>query len=121
MTQLPQCFGFNLANTLAGDPEFLAHFFQRVLSPIFQSKSHLDDALFAGSKHIQNLLGHFFEIDVDDRISRRNDAAIFDAIAKVRIFLFADRRLERNRLLRALENLADLVNPADPEDLGFTR
>ena len=69
MPQLPQCLGFNLSDTLAGDPEFLAYFFQRVLSPVLQSKPHLDDAFFARSQRIQNLLGHFFEVDIDDGVS----------------------------------------------------
>ncbi len=36
-------------------------------------------------------------------------ALVLDEVAEVRIFLFADRRLERDRLLGDLEDLADLV------------
>src|SRR5215471_2279706 len=55
------------------------------------------------SKLLQDLLGHFFEVDVDDGIGWRNDAPVFDEIAKMRIFLLADWRLQRDRLLRDLE------------------
>ena len=49
MPQLPQCLGFNLADTLAGDPKGLAHFFQRALGPVFEAESHFDHTFFARS------------------------------------------------------------------------
>ncbi len=42
------------------------------------------------------------------RVDRRDDGAVLDEVAQVRIFLLADRRLEGDRLLRDLHDLADL-------------
>ena len=58
-----------------------------------------------------------FEIQVDHRFGRRHHLAIFDEVAKMRIFLFADRRFERDRLLRDLQDLADLAD-RDVHPLG---
>src|ERR1051326_2122949 len=108
MTQLAQCLGFDLAYALAGDGERLAYFFQRVLRTVFQPEAHLDDLLFARRERAQHLRGLLFQVDVDDRFGRRDDRAILDEVAEVRIFLFADWRLQRNWLLRDLQHLADL-------------
>ena len=48
------------------------------------------------------------QVEVDDRVGRRDDSLVLDEIAEMRIFLFADRSLERNRLLRDLQDLAHL-------------
>ena len=39
----------------------------------------------------------------------RDRFLIFNEVAEMRIFFFADRRLERDRLLRDLDDLADLL------------
>src|SRR4029077_1045761 len=57
-------------------------------------------------QHLPRLLG---EVHVDDGLGRRDHALALDEVAQVRIFLFTDRRLERDGLLRDLEDLADLV------------
>src|SRR4029077_3308767 len=41
--QLAQGFHFNLADALASKGECLAHFLERVLTTIVQTKAHLDD------------------------------------------------------------------------------
>ncbi len=45
MPQLRSALVFNLADALARDPKFLAHFLQRVLGPIFKAESHFDQIL----------------------------------------------------------------------------
>src|SRR5690606_20344437 len=50
----------------------------------------------------------FLQVQVDDRIRRRNDVRVGDEVAEVRIFLLADGCLERDGLLRDLQHLAHL-------------
>jgi len=43
-----------------------------------------------------------FKLTVDHGFGRETTGAIFDEVAQMRIFLFADRRFERDRLLSDL-------------------
>src|SRR5579862_746932 len=106
MTQLAQRFGFDLADTFAGDREALPDFFQRVLAAILEAEAHLDDFLFARGQRAQDLSCLVLQVHVDHRFRRRNHRAVFDEVSQMRIFLFANRRFERDRLLRDLEHLA---------------
>ena len=65
MSQLAQRFRLDLANALAGDSERLPHFFQRVLGTVFQTKSHLNDALFARRQRLQQGFCLLLQADAD--------------------------------------------------------
>ena len=108
MAQLAQRLGFDLADPFARDREVLAHFFERVLGPVAHAEAHLDDTFFARRQRLQHRVGLFLQVQVDDRLGRRHDVPVLDEVAKMRIFLFADGRLERDGLLRDLHHLADL-------------
>ena len=47
MTQLAQCLGFYLADTLAGDIKLFADFFQRVVGVHFDAEAHAQYLGFA--------------------------------------------------------------------------
>src|ERR1051326_999752 len=108
MAQLPQGFGFDLADAFAGDRKGLADFFERMLGAVFQAEAHLDDFFFARGERTQHLRGLVFQVHVDHGLSGRDHGAVFDEVAQVRIFFFTDGRLQRDGLLRDLEDLADL-------------
>src|SRR5687768_5543200 len=108
MPELAQRLGFDLPYTLARHGEVLAHLFERMLAAVADAEAHLDDFLFARGQRLQHRFGLFLEIEVDDRLGWRHRRAILDEVAQMRIFLFTDRGLERDRLLRDLEDLADL-------------
>src|SRR5579862_471501 len=105
MPELPQRFGFNLADAFAGDCEALPDFFKSVLAAVFETEAHLDDFLFARSQRAQDLSRLVLEVHVDHRFRRRNHRAVFDEVSQMRIFFFADRRFERDRFLRDLQDL----------------
>jgi hypothetical protein len=105
MAQFPQRLCLNLADAFPGDCERLANFFERVLAAVFQPKTHLNDLFFARCQRPQHLRSLVFEVDVDHRFGRRNHRTVFDEVAQMRIFLFADRRFERDWLLRNLQTL----------------
>src|SRR5438045_607258 len=80
--------------------EALADFFERVLAAVADAEPHLDHLLLARRQRLQHRLGLLFQIEVDHGFGWRYDLAILDEVAQMRIFLLADRRLERDRLLR---------------------
>src|ERR1035438_1673118 len=94
MSQLAQRLGFDLANSLPGNCERLPDLFQRVLAAVFQPEAHLDDFLFAWRQRAQDLSSLVLQVHVDHRLCGRNHAAVFDEVAQMRIFLFANRRFE---------------------------
>src|SRR6202161_1057851 len=94
MAQLAQRFRLDLADAFARYRERLADFFERVLAAIIETKTHLDDFFFARRQRLQHRGRLLFQIEVDDRIGRRNDGLVFDEVAEMRIFLFADRSFE---------------------------
>src|SRR5450755_4370174 len=108
MPQLPQGLGLDLADALARNREALPDFFQRVLAAVFQAEAHLDYFFFARSQRAQDLSRLVLEVHVDYRFGGRDHGAVFDEVAEMRIFLFANRRFERDRFLRDLQNLPHL-------------
>src|ERR1039457_3296510 len=99
VAQLSQRLRLDLADALAGYRERLPDFLKGVLGAVFQPEAHLDDLLFARGKRAQHLRSLVFEVDVDYRLGRRNNRAVFDEVAQMRIFLLANWRFEGNRLL----------------------
>src|SRR5438876_1275445 len=106
VAQLPERLGLDLTDPLARHGEALTHLFERVLAPVADAEAHLDHLLLARRKSFQHRLGLLLQIEIDDRFGRRHDLPILDEVAEMRVLLFADRRLERNRLLRDLQHLA---------------
>src|SRR6202521_1302049 len=110
MPQLPQRLSLNLPDAFARHRKRLSDLFQRVLRAVFQPKAHLDDLLLARCQRAQHLRSLVFEVDVDHRLGRRNHRPVLDEVAQMRIFLFANRRFEGDRLLCNLQHLADLCH-----------
>src|SRR3954470_9363663 len=109
VAQLAQRLRFDLADALARDLEVLADFLERVVALLADAEAHAQDLLFARRQRRQHLAGLLGEVHRDDGVRRRDDALVLDEVAQVRIFLFADRRLEGDRLLGAIEYLVHLV------------
>src|SRR4051812_30275336 len=110
MAQLAERLRLDLANALARHVERAAHFLERVLGAVADAEAHLEHLLLARRERAQHLAGLLLQVRDDHVIDRRDDAAILDEIAEMRIFLFSDRSLERDRLLRDLHDLAHLRN-----------
>src|SRR5438874_4088885 len=108
MAQLAERFRLDLADPFAGHIERTADFLERVLGAVADAEAHLEHLLLARSERAKNLAGLLFEIRDDHMVDRGDHAAIFDEVPKMRVFLFADRRLERDGLLGDLHDLADL-------------
>ena len=59
-----------------------------------------------GRQRLQHLRGLLAQIQIDHRFGRRDAALIHDEIAQMRFFFLADRRFQRNRLLRDAHHFA---------------
>ena len=109
MTQLSQGFCLDLADTLAGHGKMLSDLFERVLrAGVAEAKPHLDHLFLTRRQRRENFIGDLTQIREGDRFGRVQDRFVLDKIAEMRIFLFADRRFERDRFLSDLEDLSDL-------------
>src|SRR5450631_1157430 len=73
------------------------------------AEPHAQHLLFPRRERRQHLAGLLGEVHGDDRVGRRDDALVLDEVTEVRVLFLADRRFQRDRLLRDLQDLADLV------------
>src|SRR6187431_3042363 len=106
VAQFTQRLRFNLTDAFTSYREVLSDLFESVFCSVFKPEPHLDNALLTWSQSVQDLFGHFLQVDVDDGICWRNNSAIFDEVAEMRIFFLADRGFEGDRLLRDFHDLA---------------
>src|SRR6187397_1819365 len=81
--QLSKRFRFDLTNAFARHREVMSDLFEGLFGAVFQAESHLDNTLFARGQCIDNLFAHFFEVDVNDRVCRRNNATVLNEVAKM--------------------------------------
>src|SRR5688572_1653077 len=89
----------------------LSHLFKGVLrARISKPKTHLDHLFFTWRQCRQHLVRYLPEVRERYRFRRVQYRAVLDEIAQVRIFLFTDRRFERDRLLCDLQDLSHLGN-----------
>src|SRR4030095_106329 len=95
VAQLAQRLGLDLADALAGDREALAHLLQRVLAAVAPAEAHLDLTLLARGRGLEPRLRRCLEVDVDARFRRADHVAVLDEVPQMRVFLLADRGLER--------------------------
>src|ERR1700730_11656873 len=108
MAELAERLSLHLPDAFARDREALADLFKGVLAAVADSEPHLDDLFLARRQRLEDRFGLLLGVQVYHRLGRRHHLPILDEVAKMRIFLFADRRFEGDRLLRDLEHLADL-------------
>src|SRR5258708_37805310 len=117
VAKLAQRLGLDLADALAGDAEALAHLFQRPLVAVDQPETQLQHAPFARRERVE----YVFDLRVQHRerggIGRRDGLAVLHEVAEVGVLLLTDRGFERDRVLRDLHDLANLLG-RDPHLLA---
>ena len=109
MTQLAQCLGFDLADSLTGHIEDLANFLEGLHTSVIQAVAKPEHVALSGAKGRQ----HAFEI-LTQKIFGHVLLGIldigFDEVAEAGILFFADRGLKGDRQLGALGDEAQLFN-----------
>src|SRR6266545_2914916 len=107
--ELPQRLRLDLPDPLARDLEILADLLERVVALLADAEAHPEHLLLARGERGEHLPGLLGQVHVDDRVGRRDERLVLDEVAEVAVLLLADGGLEADRLLRDLEDLADLV------------
>src|SRR3990172_2214124 len=108
MSQLTQCLGLDLTNSLTRDVEVLPDLFQRVILAIAQAKAHLQHLTLALGQHRQHSLDVLFEQLQRRRVDRLGGRLVFDEIAELARLFRPHRCLERDRLLGDAQDPAHL-------------
>ena len=106
--QLRKRFPFDLTDAFAGHIEVFSHFLESPCLAVFQPEAQLEHLSFSFRQSGQKFFDLLAEKDAAGGIIRRDGFMVFDEISQMGIFLFTDRRFQRNRVLRDLFDLADL-------------
>src|SRR5262245_58831649 len=110
MAQLAERLRLDLADALAGDGEVLSHLLEGVLAAVGQPEAEAEDLFLPRRQRVQHLVGLLAQGEADHALDGRAHLLVLDEVAEVAVLLLADRRLERDGLLRDLEHLAHLVH-----------
>src|SRR2546427_2906101 len=117
VAELAQRLGLDLRDALAGHPEPLADLFQRALVAVDQSKPQLQHAPLPRRERVEHVLDLGMQHRERRGIGWRDRLAVLDEVTEVGVLLLSDRRLERDRILRDLHDLAHLLG-RDPHLLA---
>ena len=109
MAQLGQRLAFDLADALARDAEFATDFLESARMAVLKAEAELDDLALTVGKTVEHLLKLLTEHGVGCRVRRCHGTGVLDEVAELGILFLADGRLERNRLLADLLDLAHAV------------
>src|SRR6266851_6074607 len=117
MPQLAERLRLDLPDALSGDIEFAPDLFERAGASVLEPEPQLQDATLATGEALEHALDLLLEELVRRGVGRREGLVVGDEVPEVRVLFLADRRLERDGLLRDLHDLADLVG-GDEHALG---
>src|SRR5688500_10836053 len=109
MPQLAEGLGLDLADPLARDVEVAPDLLESAGSPVLEPEAELQDASLTRRQRVQAIL-HLLLLElVGCLICRRHRGEVRDEVTEVAVLLLADRRLQADRLLRDLHDLAHLL------------
>src|SRR3954463_13123463 len=109
MAQLAQRLRLDLADPLASHVELLADLLEGPGTPVLETEPELEHASLAAGQGVKDGLDLLLQELVRRRLCRSKCPAVLDEVAEVGVLLLTDRRLERDWLLRDLDDLADLL------------
>ena len=104
MTHFAQSFGFDLANSFAGDLELLANFLKGAAVAVDEAEALFEDGAFALSEGVEDVLDLVLEHGHTGHLHRIVGRLVFDKISEAGVVAVADWGLQRDRLLGHLEN-----------------
>src|SRR5215212_5085940 len=107
--QFLQRLVLDLADAFAADLQLLANLGQRVLVPVAETETELQDQLFPRRERVERRV----DVPLEHRLRRRFiwglRYIIGDQVAQTRLVFRSDRRLERDGALCRLHDLVDLL------------
>src|SRR5687768_10790246 len=102
VAQLRERLALDLADPLAGDAELAADLLEGPGVAVGEAEPELDDLLLPLAQRVQDRLELLLQEDERRRVDGDDGLGVLDEVAEVGVLLLADRRLERDRLLRHL-------------------
>src|SRR4051794_18321493 len=109
VAQLAQRLRLDLPDPLSGDVELLADLLERPGTPVLESEAELEHASLPTGQRVEHRLDLLLEELVRCGLGGSEGTAVLDEVTEVRVLFLTDRGLERDRLLRDLDDLADLL------------
>ena len=94
MLQLPQRLRLDLPDPFPRHAELLADFFQRVVRVHADAEPHPQHTFLARRQRGQNPRRRFLQVLLNRGIQRQDGVLVFDEIAKLAVFLVANRRFQ---------------------------
>src|SRR5260370_12129503 len=110
VAQFSQRLGLDLPNALPGHVEFLTYLLQSPVDPIANPESHSHHLLLTrgqGSKYFADVLD---QIHLDRRVGRGNFAFVRDEVSQPGGLVIAHGQLDRDRVARHPDEVANLVD-----------
>ena len=108
MLQLAKCLGFDLTDTLTGDIELTADFFQGAGTSVIQTETQTQNLLFTFCQTAQDIVDLILEQLIGSVLIRTQSIFVLNEIAEMGIVFLADRCFQRYRLKGDLLNFSDL-------------
>src|SRR5438270_8081567 len=109
MTQLAQRLGLDLPDALSRDTEALAHLFERPLVSVDEAEAKLQHPALARGQRVEDVLHLGAQHGARGRLGWRGGFLVLDEVTEMGVLLLADGRLQRDRILGNLRDLADLL------------
>src|SRR3954464_12328786 len=109
VAQLAQRLGLDLPDALAGDAELAPDLLQRAEAAILQPEAELDDPALAVGQALERVADLALEELLRGQVERRGHRLVFDEVAEEGVAVLPDRGLQRHRVARHVEHLADLI------------
>src|ERR1035437_7996412 len=105
--QLPQRLRLDLADALAAHVELCAALLERPGAAVLQPEPELEHSALTSRQRVEHGRHLLLEQLVRHGLGRGQRAAVLDEVAERPVLLLADRRVEGDRLLAELGDLAD--------------
>src|SRR5690349_5154363 len=102
MPELAECLRLDLPDPLARDREPRADLLERVVGALSDPEPETEDLLLARRERREDLLRLVLQVERDHGVGGGDRVLVLDEVAEARVLLLADRRLQRDRLLRDL-------------------
>src|SRR5713226_193912 len=109
VAQLAQRLRLNLPDALAGDAEALADLLQRPLVAVDQPEPELQNAPLPGGEGVEDVLDLVVEHGQRGGVGGGDRLLVLHEVAQVGVLLLADGRLQGDRVLGDLDDLAHLL------------
>ena len=109
MAELGERLGLDLTDTFAGDAELLTDFLERLGSSAVEAETQPHDLLLAVGQLSEHLGHGVVQHHPRRRVGRAVDRLVLDEVTEVGLVLVADRRIERQRVLRVAQQLTHTI------------